>query len=69
MLGKRRLVKPTLGIDAETHVATVVAIGTIIDIPASAPDIVRMIDVLLDARPMIMFLWDLKSRSEAVVES
>jgi hypothetical protein len=69
MLGKRRLTKPTLGIDAETHVAAVVPIGTIIDIPITAPGSVRMIAVVLDARPVIMFLWDLKSRSEAVVES
>jgi hypothetical protein len=29
----------------------------------------RMIGVLLDAKPMIMFVWDLKSRSEEVAES
>ena len=68
MLGKRRLTKPTLGINAATHIARVVPVGAIVDIPVSPPDGVRMIDVLLEGTPMIMFVWDLKGRSEEVAD-
>jgi hypothetical protein len=68
MAGKRRVLKGTLGIDSETHVATVVPIGSIVEIPIAAADSVRMIGVLLDEKPMIMFVWDLKSRSEVVAD-
>lgn len=69
MFGKRRPHTARAWIDAETHVAMDVPIGAIIEILVAPPDSVRMVDVLLHAKPVIMFLWDLKSRSEVVVES
>ena len=69
MVGRVRLLKPTLGIYSATRMATAIPEGSIIEIPAAPPQDARMVDVVWDGRAMLMFVQDLRERSEIVSDA
>ena len=64
MVGKVRLLKSTLGIFSATRLATAIPEGSIIEIPTVPPQDARMVDVIWDDNAMLMFVQDLRERSE-----
>lgn len=69
MVGKVRLLKSTLGIFSATRLATAVPEGSIIEIPTAPLRDARLIDVIWDGKPMLMFIQDLRERSEIVSDA
>lgn len=66
MVRKVRLLQPTLGIFSATRLATAVPEGSIIEIPIALCSGTRLVDVVWDGRAMMMFVQDLRERSEIV---
>ena len=66
MFGLRRITKPTLGIFLDTGGATVVPVGTVIEIPIAPTGGVRTVDVIWDGRKLMMFVSDLQDRSHEI---
>ena len=63
----RRILRPTLAIVTETHLGCTIPVDAIIEVPSSGEsDSNRLIDVLWNGVPHVMFVRDLQSRSEAI---
>ncbi len=64
MIGKRRLTKPTLGIAIATGLAVIVPRGQAVEIVTTPIYGERTVDVLWDGQKLMMFVSDLKDRSQ-----
>jgi hypothetical protein len=64
MVGKRRLTKPTLGVAAETGRAVAIPKGQIVEVLVDPAKGNRTVDVVWNGKNMMMFLSDLRERSE-----
>jgi hypothetical protein len=63
MAGKYRLVKPTLGAVAATHLATTVPEGSILEIPKPPLAGDRTVELFWNGKAMVMFVRDLTQRA------
>jgi hypothetical protein len=68
MVGKRRLMKATLGVATATRIAERVPEGAIIEIRVEPEESSRLIDVIWEGRPMMMFMRDLLDRGEELLD-
>jgi hypothetical protein len=66
MAEKFRISKPTLAVLAATRLAVVVPAGEVIEIPSDAPAGNRMVDVVWNGAAAMMFVQDLRERTENV---
>jgi hypothetical protein len=66
MIGRRRLVKPTLGVLIETGCARSIPAGNVIEIPVAPPQGNRTVDVIWQGEQLMMFVNDLQDRSQAI---
>jgi hypothetical protein len=66
MVGRVRLLKATLGVFTATRLARAVPEGSIIEIPTAPSQNARLVDVIWDGNAMMMFVQDLRERSEIV---
>jgi hypothetical protein len=69
MVGKRRLTKATIAVATATRIAESIPNGEIIEICHEPDEGSRMIDVLWEGRPMMMFIQDLLDRGEEVLDN
>ena len=69
MVGKLRLKKVTLAVVNATRIAVAVPAGAIIEIPVAPLEGNRTVDVLWDGQCMMMFVQDLRERSEKIQNS
>lgn len=71
MTGKRyRIKESTLGIVHENghHVSTTIPAGSLVVVTGGPVDGERLVDVLWNDRPLMMFTQDLRSRGQPVGE-
>lgn len=66
MVGRVRLLKPTLGIFTVTRLARALPEGSVIEIPTAPLQGARLVDVIWDGNAMMMLVQDLRERSEIV---
>ena len=66
MVGKYRLLKPTLGVVTATHVAMSVPEGSLLEIN-TAPEVGdRTVEVLCDGDTIVMFVRDITERTNKI---
>jgi len=68
MVGKRRVIKPILGVVMYTGIAITVPAGEVLDILVAPPEGDRTIDVMWKGQALMMFVADIKARSRPVGE-
>ena len=66
MVGKRRLTKATLGVVLDTGLAAIVPAGQVIEIAITPLHGERTVDVFWDGKKLMMFVNDLKDRSQEI---
>ena len=66
MVGKRRVTKPTLGVVMYTGLPMTVPVGQVLEIPIAPPEGDRTIDVLWNGVALMMFVSDVKARSQPI---
>ena len=68
MVGKRRVIKPILGVVMYTGVAITVPAEEVIDISEAPPEEDRTVDVMWRGQALMMFVADVKARSLSLGE-
>ena len=66
MVGKRRLSKTTLAIRAATRVPVMLQPGAILEVRTTPNEGHRMMEVVWDGEPTLMFVQDVLERSEPI---